>query len=263
MKNSLNHIECFIFDLDGTIYCGDSLFEGVHEVFAELQNHKKKCVFLTNNSSKSGETYVEKLLNMGFSWVQKKHIITSGDILIDYAHSQNFKHVVVVGNHDFTNQWEQDGFDIVTEKNTNVDAVIIGFDTDVTYKKLELATHYARKGIPLLATNEDVVCPMPQNEYIPDCGAITALIERASGKRATYFGKPQLSAVSYINKYLHLAPNQLCMIGDRLYTDIKMGEHGLTTILVLSGETKREHLTNSNTQPTIVCNSVRDICSML
>ena len=263
MNSHLTHISCFIFDLDGTIYCGDNLFDGVHDVFSLLKKNNKQFVFVTNNSSKSGETYVSKLKNMGLTWVERTHIITSGDILINYARSKQFKKIVIVGSNDFRKQCTQSGFTEIIEKHKPVDAIFVAFDTNLTYEKLDLATHYARKGVPLLATNEDIVCPMPHNEYIPDCGSITALIELASAKKATYFGNPQLPAITYISNYLNIAPNQLCMVGDRLYTDMKMGQHGLTTILVLSGETNRSMLENSTLQPTIVCNGIQDICAML
>src|SRR5690606_33133843 len=118
--------------------------------------------------SKSGESYVIKLRQMGLSWVKRTHIITSGDILTDYAHSQKFTNIVIVGTTDFRDQCKQSGFVEIKEKNKDIDAIFIGFDTNLTYEKLELATHYARKGIPLLATTEDIVCPMPHDEYIPD-----------------------------------------------------------------------------------------------
>jgi 4-nitrophenyl phosphatase len=240
-QNDLSHISCFIFDLDGTLYCGDTLFDGVIELFQLFEKKNIPYFFLTNNSSKSGQTYVQKLNHMGLPWITRSHVITSNDILIDYAKNHHINSIYLVGTPDCEQEWKSNGIQCVQEKNHDIDAVVIGFDTSLTYTKIEIATHYARKGVPVFATNEDLVCPMPKGEYIPDCGSITKLIETASGTTAQYFGKPQLYAVEYISKKTGYTPTQLCMVGDRLYTDMKMADHGLTTILVLTGETTSEH----------------------
>lgn len=236
----LSQISCYIFDLDGTLYCGDTLFDGVIELFETFEKAQIPYVFLTNNSSKSGETYVKKLQTMGLSWITRNHVITSNDILIDYAKKHAISSIFLVGTDDCKQEWESQGIKCVQEKSQNIDAVVIGFDTSLSYQKLETATHYIRKGLPFFATNEDLVCPMPQNEYIPDCGSISTLIEVASGIKPQFFGKPQKHAVEYITQKTGYPPTQLCMIGDRLYTDMRMAEHGMHTILVLSGETKEE-----------------------
>jgi len=234
----LSHIKCFVFDLDGTIYLGDTLFEGVQELFQSLDEKQIQYYFLTNNSSKSGNSYVDKLHAFGLTQIERKQIITSADITIDYLLNHNAKKVCLIGTPDLEGQFIRAGLQLVKEKDDNPDFVVVGFDTTFNYKKSELAVHFAREGTPLVSTNEDILCPMPDFEYIPDCAAITAMIETASGVKSTYFGKPQKTSVEFIEKTSGFTASQMAMVGDRLYTDMQMSQHGMETILVLSGETK-------------------------
>lgn len=261
MKN-LSHIKCFVFDLDGTIYLGDSLFKGVSELLGILDAKGIAYYFLTNNSSRSGHSYVDKLHAFGLTQVERKQIITSGDIIIDYLRTQDAKKVFLVGTQDLEGQFIRAKFQLVNDKEKTPDFVVVGFDTTFTYEKAEKAIYYVRKGIPLVSTNEDILCPMPDGEYIPDCASITAIIEKATGVSTQYFGKPQKVAVEYLSKLTGAKPEEMAMVGDRLYTDIKMSEHGMETLLVLSGETNKEDAEKAAAN-TIICDSIEDLITSL
>ena len=184
-------ISCFVFDLDGTVYCENSLINDVVPFFTELNSQQTPFYFFTNNSSHSKDFYLKKLRGFGLSFIEKQQIISSTDVLISYLNSKKISQISCIGTDDMQQELQTAGISIVSEKNKSVEAVIIGFDTSLNYEKIELANHYARKGVPIFATNEDVLCPASHNEFIPDCGAITALIEKSSGHSAQFFGKPQ------------------------------------------------------------------------
>ncbi|MFO7868771.1 MAG: HAD-IIA family hydrolase [Bacteroidales bacterium] len=232
-----SHISCFVFDLDGTVYCEDMLIGNVNHVFLFLKSQNIPFYFFTNNSSHSKDFYIKKLHRLGLNYIKKNQIISSTDVLISYLNSHKITHISCIGTDEMLQELNKAGISIISQKNKLVEAVVIGFDTSLHYHKLEIANHYARKNIPVLATNEDILCPVSNNEFIPDCGAITALIEKSSGKNARFFGKPQKTAAKYMCEYTHTKPEHICMVGDRLYTDMKMAEHNFKTILVLSGET--------------------------
>ncbi|MFW5851001.1 MAG: HAD-IIA family hydrolase [Bacteroidota bacterium] len=188
----------------------------------------------------SKDFYLNKLHDFGLNFIEKQQIISSTDVLISYLNRKKISHISCIGTDDMHTELNAAGISIISKKNQSVEAVVIGFDTSLNYEKIELANHYARKGVPIFATNEDVLCPASHNEFIPDCGAITALIEKSSGHFAEFFGKPQKIAADYICNYTKTQAEHICMVGDRLYTDMKMAQHNFKTILVLSGETTED-----------------------
>jgi NagD protein len=259
-KVELKDIKCFIFDMDGTLYSGNILFKGVLELFTYFKKNSIKFFFLTNNSSNTKRAYFEKLNSLGINMIEESQIITSGDIIIQYLSSFNFKNIYIVGTPALENQFTENGFNLVTKKNSNVDCVVVGFDKTFTYNKAEIAVHYLRKGIPFISTNEDLVCPVENNEFIPDCGAITSLLELASGRTTTYIGKPRKETYNYLIKYIGFDKDKLAIVGDRLYTDIATGfNNNFTSIAVLTGEMEIKDLKKSKIKPTYIFKSVNEI----
>lgn len=256
MKN-ISEISCFVFDLDGTLYLGDFLFDGVLDLFSLLDSKNIPYYFLTNNSSKSGNSYVDKLHSFGLTEVDRNQVITSADIVIDFLKSKSVKKIFLIGTPDLEAQFIRSGFLLVKDKDDHPEFVVVGFDTTFTYAKAQMAVQFVREGTPLISTNEDVLCPLPDAEYIPDCASITALIETACGVKTQYFGKPQKAAVEFLEKHTGVVANNMAMVGDRLYTDMKMSEWGMNSILVLTGETRKNIIQDNDT--VIVLNSVADI----
>jgi NagD protein len=254
---NLKNITCFVFDMDGTIYKGETLFKGVSELFNLFDKEGIKYYFLTNNSSKTSKIYLKKLNRLGLQKINEHQIITSGDVTIDYLHKNNINRIFVIGTPEFENQCMKSGLKLIQNKNEQIDAVVVGFDTTFHYKKGEIATHYLRKGVPFISTNEDLACPMENEEFIPDCGAITSLLELASGKKTKYLGKPRKETTDYLLNHIQINKNELAIVGDRLYTDIATGFlNGFTSIAVLTGEFKLSDLQNSSIVPTLIIDDV-------
>jgi NagD protein len=250
--------------MDGTIYSGEKLFDGVKELFTFFIEKKIKFYFLTNNSSNTGQKYLEKLNRLGITHVRSEQIITSGDITIAYLKKLRYNTVCLVGTKELENQFLSAGFRLINEKFQEVDCVVSGFDTSFDYSKGDTASFYIRKGAPFYATNEDLVCPVENNEFIPDCGAITAFLEKASGREATFLGKPRKETFDYLLDYIGTNKNNLAIVGDRLYTDIATGFYNdFTSIAVLTGELKLSDLENSNIIPTIILKDINELYQIL
>jgi len=263
-KISLKDIECFVFDMDGTLYSGELLFDGVKELFRYFIEKQIKFYFLTNNSSKTGQEYLNKLIRLGIHNVNVKQIITSGDITINYLKKYGYKKVCLVGTRELENQFIYAGFKLVKKKFQQVDCVVVGFDTSFDYYKGDVASFYVRKGAPFYATNEDLVCPIENGEFIPDCGAVTSFIEKASGSVARYLGKPSSETYEYLVNFTKVSKEKLAIVGDRLYTDLAIGiKHDFCSIGVLSGELKMEDLKSSVIKPLFIFDNIEALYKAL
>ncbi|AZT89372.1 HAD-IIA family hydrolase [Caldicellulosiruptor changbaiensis] len=259
----LRKIDLFLLDMDGTIYLGDRLFEGSKEFIQLLKENNKEFLFLTNNSSKSSDDYLKKLSKMGIE-IAKENLLTSGQATAIYLKSINQRSAIsayVVGTRSLKDELKSFGINVVGSiEKEDVDYLIVGFDTELTYKKLLDACKLIRKGVPFLATNPDLVCPLDGGEYIPDCGSICIMLENATKKKPLFIGKPSSIIVDVISRFKNVEKSKIAMIGDRLYTDIKMAnDNGMISILVLSGETTYEDVEKFQIKPTLIYNSIKDI----
>lgn len=219
-------------------------------------------MFLTNNSSKSVETYIERLNKIGIK-AGTDNFFTSAQATAYYIESKygKDKRTYVVGTQSFKDSLLKDGFNVTDTLEDGIELLVVGYDTELTYKKLEDACVLIHRGVEYIATNPDLACPS-QYGFIPDCGAITACIEKATGKQPHYAGKPDPTMVYMAAKQSGFDLSQACMIGDRLYTDIAIGNNaGVTTVAVLTGETTREEIASAkgNLVPDIVCDSIDDV----
>jgi HAD superfamily hydrolase (TIGR01450 family) len=243
-------------DLDGTIYMGDALIPGAKEFLDYLTRLGIFFYFLSNNSSRSKADYVTKLSNLGIS-IDEEGIILSTDGVISYLLEKEIKDLYVVGTKSMQEMFIQAGFDIASRFPRYI---ILGFDTELTYEKLKKAALFIQDGVELIATHPDLVCPTPEG-FIPDTGAMLALFEKATNiKPYKIFGKPNPEMIAHILKKHDVPPQNVVMIGDRLYTDMELARKvPCDSILVLSGETKREDLGKIKEQPTLVVDSVADL----
>lgn len=257
IKQRLSFKAGFILDMDGTIYLGKTIFPFTIRFLEGLKEKCKKFIFLTNNSSKRPEHYQAKLFRMGIE-VDLPKIYTSGDATIDYLKKLNKgKSLYLMGTPELIQQFEEAGFETDSPK---PDFVVLGFDLTFTYKKLDKACRFIRNGVPLIATHPDFNCPLEKGDMLPDCGALSAAITAATGVRPKVVGKPQREILNGILHRLNLPKEKTCMIGDRLMTDIQMGlNFGITSILVLTGETTPELLAQSKIKPDFVFKRVVDI----
>ncbi len=262
-KEILRQKKLFIFDLDGTIYLDNVLFPKALDLLELINSRNNKYVFLTNNSSKSSEQYLEKLIKLGIS-CDKTNIATSTQATIEYLqnHHPN-ESFFIVGTKAMISEIKEAGITSSTEYHPNLDGVILGYDTELVYEKLVIASKLLTEGKKYIATHPDLVCPV-EFGFVPDCGAFAKMLEYATNRKPLVIGKPKSLIVDMILKKTKTAPDNAILVGDRLYTDIACGRNALIdTLLVLSGETKLEDLKDSSEKPTFILNDVASLYEIL
>lgn len=257
----LKNTEMFLFDMDGTLYLGDQVYEGAIELMEALPSLGKKYIYLTNNSSRAGADYITRLRKLGFP-CQEENVFTSGMATGMYL-NQNHPgaRVYLVGTQAFRRELLSYGIELVEE---DADVVVAGFDTELVYEKLNKACHFLRRGAVFIAANPDWVCPMPDDEVLPDCGSICALLTASSGREPNYIGKPNRNMIDVISKMTGIPNERICAVGDRLYTDIAVAQNaGSVSALVLSGETDEAMVEAAERKPDYVLRDVHQLHMIL
>ena len=249
----LKNIRLFLFDMDGTLYLGNHLYDFTIELLQTIRSTGRKYLFMTNNSSKSVDDYIKKLEKLGILAV-REDFITSSQATAYYLkqHCPNHR-LYVCGTNSLKKELEMEGF-TVTSKLEDVDCIVMGFDTELTFQKLEDVSRLllTRENIPYIATNPDYVCPTEFGS-VPDCGSVCDMIYNATGKRPVVIGKPSPLMPQLAMDRYGFSKDETAVVGDRIYTDIKSGLNaGITGVLVLSGETTRDILDASIDKPHLV-----------
>ena len=261
MKRELEKVKLFLMDMDGTVYVGDRKIEGAFEALEEIKRRGRQVLFLTNNSSKTAEKYVEKLSKMGYP-ATEKDIFSSGEATIRFLLKERAgKKVLLLANASVTERFRKAGVPLVTD---DADLVLICFDTELDYKKLTLACNHLFAGKEYIVSHPDLVCPA-EPYPVPDVGSFMALVKTVTGRDPDLIvGKPYGLMAKYIAEDYGLAPEEIAMCGDRLYTDIRFAtDNGMKSILVLTGETTREDLAASGACPDLVLNTFSEVLSHL
>lgn len=265
-KQNLCDIDLFLLDMDGTIYIENELIEGAMDFFDILIKNNKKYVFMTNNSSKNKHSYVQKLASLGVL-ANEDNIASSINATIMYLNKIKPKaKLYLVGTESFKLELESEGFVVVPDdyRGSDVDFVLLGFDTELNYQKIIGACFFVSRGYKFIATNCDVKCPVADGKFIPDCGAIAAMIESATNVKPTFLGKPSPKIVNAVSDKFNVPLNKILCVGDRLYTDIQVGINaGTETAVVLTGEATLEDISTSNIKPTYTYNSIKDLYEQL
>lgn len=256
----LKHIKTFVLDMDGTIYLGNRLFPFTQDFLKAVESSGRSFYFFTNNSSKNREAYLKKLAGMNIS-IKKEQMLIANHVIIEWLKNEtNCKNAYIVGTPDLVADFAMNG---IPFEESRPDAVILGFDTTLTYEKISKACTHIRNGVPVFGVNPDWNCPT-EDGFIPDCGAIAALVKASTGVQCEFFGKPSPKTLAYILKATGSRPEDLAIVGDRLYTDIATAKNSaVTSILVLSGETKSEDIEKSDISPDIVCQDIAEITAYL
>ena len=259
-KELLRSMKLFLFDMDGTLYLGDRLYDFTLELLATLKQKGCKYLFMTNNSSKSVEDYIKKLAKLGIAST-REDFITSSQATAFYLKKYHWgQRLYVCGTQSLKRELQMEGF-TVTEKVDETDCIVMGFDTELTFQKLHDVSYLllTRESIPYIATNPDYVCPTEFGS-VPDCGSVCDMIFNATGKRPVVIGKPSPLMPELAMEWNGYEKNETCVVGDRIYTDIKSGLNaGITGILVMSGETTRQILEESAEKPHLVLEDAREI----
>lgn len=260
-NRSLRNITCFLLDMDGTFYLSESLIPGALGFLRALRERNISYLFLTNNSSKSGAHYREKLLRLGLS-PEQICVYTSGQATCAYLNTAfPGKRVYLMGNASLKAEFEAHGIDLC---DFGPDVVVAGYDTELTYAKLCDTCLFLRKGLPFIATHPDFNCPDARGP-LPDLGAMLKLIEASTGRTPDkIIGKPYGGIIEGALKQTGSSTEHTAIVGDRLYTDIEAGrQNGLLSVLVMTGETTPDMLAESDIQPDLVFDSLKSMMPFL
>jgi NagD protein len=235
MPPDLVRLRHVVLDLDGTLYRGLRLFDATLPLLATLRELGLSCTFLTNNTSRSKADYVQKLQHFGIE-ADEGQIYTPADSTIEYLreHLPAVRSLAVLGTPSLCQQFAAAGFAIDWQ---SPGAVVVGFDTTLTYDKLCRAAWWIHSGLPFIATHPDLVCPTDEPTVLIDCGAICAALVAATGKQPVVLGKPDPRILLDLCARHKIVPHEMAMVGDRTYTDMLMAQRaGVISVLVLSGE---------------------------
>ncbi|MBU3180303.1 HAD-IIA family hydrolase [Clostridium psychrophilum] len=256
----LKKVKCFILDLDGTVYLGDKILEGSIKFLEELEKNNIKFKFFTNNSSKNAKVYINRIRKMGYNLTDDMMLISNYVIINYIKENMQDKKVFVLGTQYLKDDFKAANINVVTD---DADVVVVGFDTTLSYENVSKACEFIRNGAKFLGVNPDFNCPT-EDGFIPDCGAICAMITASTGVVPEFFGKPSHHTLEFVLKDTGFCEKEIAFVGDRLYTDIAIGkDNDSVTILVLSGEAKLEDLVESEIQPTLIFKSLGGVKDVL
>ncbi len=263
LSSLLRGKKLYLLDMDGTLYLGDRLFPTALPFLQAIMESGAQYLFLTNNSSRGTDSYVKKLNGMGIP-AREEDFFTSTDASCVYLrnHHQGQK-IYALGTQSFKDHLRAEGFSITDTLEDDINCLLMGYDTELTYQKLVDASILLGRGVAYLATNPDWVCPTAFG-YVPDCGSIAQALEHATGRLPRFLGKPPPEIALLAMEKAGAQPSETVLIGDRVYTDIACGKRaGTTAILVFSGETTPEILAKSDTQPDYAARDVGELAEAL
>jgi HAD superfamily hydrolase (TIGR01457 family) len=260
-NDALAQVRCFLLDMDGTFYLGEQLLEGALKFIEVMHQQDREYLFLTNNSSKDSRQYAEKITRLGLP-ISRDKIMTSGEATAMHIQLQKpGARVYIVGTAALENEFSERGF-VLTEDTP--DFAVLGFDTTLTYAKMWKLCDLIRAGTPYIATHPDFNCPT-ETGFMPDIGAMIAFVKASTGREPDLIvGKPNRLLVEKAAERMGIPVSMMCMIGDRLYTDIALGASaGIPTILVLSGETRADEIAMSPHQPSYIFENLGAVANHL
>ena len=278
LKAKLSKIKHLALDMDGTIYLGSQLFPFTIDFLDSMDEAGVGHSFLTNNPTKSVADYLHKLEGMGIK-ATEDNMYTTSLAAIDYIKKTHpkAKRLFMLGTPSMVSQFEKAGFEACADDPDDVpDVLVVAFDTTLVYSRLCRAAWWASQGIPYVATNPDRVCPTDQRVVLVDCGSLQKCIEHATGRRPDIvLGKPDPTMLQGIMDRHGLKPDEIAMIGDRIYTDTAMAHNaGAVGVLVLSGETtletaekvRQDAATNPNPEfypPDVIVRDIKELGELI
>ena len=247
----------FLIDMDGVVYKGSEPIPGAIEFINFVKEEGYPFLFLTNNSQRTSRDVAYKLRKMGFD-VNDEDIFTCAMATARYLASKKEQGTAyVIGEGGLLTELHNVGYSIVDEK---PDYVIIGEGRTIMLESVDKAINMVMNGAKLIATNLDPNCPAGNGAYRAGCGAFVSMLEFATGKQAFSVGKPSPVMMRMARKTLDLGTDDTIMIGDTMSTDILgAGSMGFTTVLTLSGVTKKEDLDKYGYAPDFIVKSIKDL----
>lgn len=256
--NTILEKQLFLFDLDGTLYREDEPIGNAIKTLEKLRKAGKKIGYITNNSSRTGEEYVKRLKNIGF-WQEGDFVYSALDSAVDYIlEKRREKKILAICTKQVFNYLQTTGLNFVNEDNcSNVDDVLITFDKELNYKKIQIANDWLVRGAFYMVTHPDTVCPT-KGIAIPDLGSFINMFKTSSGRMPDIcLGKPESYMANFISQKTGIPKNKMVMVGDRLKTDILFANNsGFTSVLVLSGVTDKKMASKSKIKADFILQDV-------
>lgn len=260
MKEELLKKRLFLLDMDGTIYLDNDLFDGTIDFLEHIKKIGGRYLFLTNNSSKSVDKYIQKLKSLGIESTPDD-FVTSVNATAAYLEKKSYKKMYVFGTKSLKEQLSC--FPITDKLEDDIDCLVMGFDTELCFQKLEDACILLNRGVDYIATNPDWVCPTWYGS-VPDCGSIAQILNTATGRTPYFIGKPRPEMIYLAMEKTGYSPDETVIMGDRLYTDIASGVNaGISSILVLSGEATMDDVEKSDVSPTHILENIKELYEYL
>ena len=260
-KKDIRNKKLFLFDMDGTIYIDNTLFEKTVELLEYIKDVNGRYMFPTNNSSKGVSDYIKKMNKLGIDSVEDD-FLTSVDAAKEYMRGK-YRKIYVFGTDSLKEDLAKNGFNITADVEEGIDCLLIGTDQQLTFKKIEDACILLRDEISYIATNPDMVYPSWYG-FAPDCGSITELIYHSTGKRPYVCGKPQPAMVNLALEKTGFSKDEAVIIGDRIDTDIACGVNaGIDSAMVLTGASTVEDAMNCEKKPSYIFESIGEIYSVI
>ncbi len=246
-KRKLKEKKLFLFDIDGTLAVGDTLYEGSADLLRHIDEIGGKAYFITNNSTRSGRDYVERFRRAFRLDTTEDQFITSGYMTLRFL-KERYREgkIFVLGTASFVAELRKNGLHVTETAEADIDCVVAAYDSELTYDKLIQACRVLSTGdAPFYATNPDLCCPIDFG-FIPDCGAICNMLTDSTGKKPLYLGKPSRAVVDLCLELSGFSREETLVVGDRLYTDIACGINGeVDTCVLFTGEAKPEDMADT------------------
>lgn len=248
----------FLLDIDGTIALGNEIIEGTLEFMDYVRNIGGKCIFITNNSTKSIEDYVIKFNKLGLKVDETNFVTSSYATALYLRKNYEDKKIFVLGTTSFIEELKSFSLNVTEELEENIVCVVVGYDNELNYKKIEkVCDLLINRQLDYIATNPDLVCPVKFG-VVPDCGALCEMLEHAVKRKPIFIGKPNKTMVDICLKETEFSKEETLVIGDRLYTDIACGINGnVDTCVVFTGEATNEDLVNTEFKPTYSFSTIK------
>lgn len=257
--STLKQKKLFLFDMDGTIYEEERLFDGALDLLNTIRRSGGRYVFITNNSSKSVDDYLAKVRRMGIQADEENFFTSAQAAVLLLKERHPGQTVYCQGTVSLLQELQNAGIAVTNHVSDDAGVILVGFDTELTSEKLRNTCEMLTRDLPYYATNPDLACPVSFG-FIPDCGSICMMLENASGKKPVYIGKPQSTMVDIVRQKYGYSREETLVIGDRLYTDIATGIHaGVDTVCVLTGEATVPAIQQGDFPPTYTFPSVWEL----
>ena len=262
---TLRNKKLYLLDMDGTLYLDDDLFPHCLDFLRAIRARGGDYLYLTNNSSKSVDKYVAKLNRIGIPATAEEFFTSTDAACVYLREHYHGRKMYALGTASFREQLRAAGFPVTDRLEDGIDCLMMGFDTELTFQKLDDACRLLtlNPGLMYLATNPDWVCPTAYG-YVPDCGSVSQMIYNATKRKPYFIGKPEPAIAQLAINKKGCCLQDAVLVGDRIYTDIACGVNaGITTVLVFSGETTREDWEKSEIKPSFTCQSIEDIWNVI